>query len=265
VSDYDFVDVVELVPVFVIVINVAMEGFEFGSSWESNVESLGSEEGLVFEEIEVVTIGKVTEELGSQTEEGGHDRNGELPPAVGDPIDKIGFGKGLGIVEPFNDSSVFFLIKLHLDGLERLYVKNVLSVVERGLFVIEGGEAHTFEVATVPLLSTHHDPHRTPLCNIDRLNHSGNEVDEGDGSGDVVDNRHKVDLLPGHWHILEEFQDSMRNVFEGSKVDALVVSILARGHVSVVFDDLTDVLRGHVLFLGFGVSEFSLFAILFSV
>ena len=42
----------------------------------------------------------------------------------------------------------------------------------------------------VPLLSSHHDPHRAPLGEVDGLDHPGDLVDEGDGSGDVIQDRH---------------------------------------------------------------------------
>lgn len=61
-----------------------------------------------------------------------------------------------------------------------------LTVVERRLFVIEGREAHALEVPPVPLLAPHHDPHRSPLRDVHRLDDARDLVHEGDGAGDVV-------------------------------------------------------------------------------
>ena len=74
----------------------------------------------------------------------------------------------------------------HLNGLEGLNVEDVVGVVERRLLVVERREPHPLEVATIALLSTHHDPHRAPLSQVDGLDDPGDLVDEGDGAGDVV-------------------------------------------------------------------------------
>ena len=78
------------------------------------------------------------------------------------------------------------MISNHLNGLEGLNVEDVVGVVERRLLVVERREPHPLEVATIALLSAHHDPHRTPLSQVDGLDDPGNLVDEGDGAGDVV-------------------------------------------------------------------------------
>lgn len=42
----------------------------------------------------------------------------------------------------------------------------------------------------------------------------------------------------------------MWDVLEGAEINSLVVSVLPAGHVTVITDDLTDVLRRHVLEFG---------------
>ena len=52
--DHDLVDVVELVPVVVVVVRVAVEGLEARSTGDGDVERFGGEEGLGLEEVEVL-------------------------------------------------------------------------------------------------------------------------------------------------------------------------------------------------------------------
>mmetsp|Transcript_14739 Transcript_14739/g.38931 ORF Transcript_14739/g.38931 Transcript_14739/m.38931 type:complete len:203 (+) Transcript_14739:3222-3830(+) len=53
----------------------------------------------------------------------------------------------------------------------------------------------------------------------------------------------------------------MRQVLQGTQVDALVVAELARRHVSVVLDNLTDVLRGHLFLLLLNHTELALLTV----
>ncbi len=81
-----------------------------------------------------------------------------------------GSGSGSGSPTAYNkkeyanlDRPVLLLLHLYLDGLERLDVQDVVRVVQRRLLVVEGREAHALEVTAITLLSSHHDPHRSPL------------------------------------------------------------------------------------------------------
>ena len=47
----DLVDVIERIPVLVIVIHVTIKWLKFRASWDCHVESLSSEEGIFVEEI----------------------------------------------------------------------------------------------------------------------------------------------------------------------------------------------------------------------
>ncbi len=71
------------------------------------------------------------------------------------------------------------------------------------------------------------------------------------------------DLLPRHGHILQELEDGVRHILESAKVDTLVVSEFSVRHVSVISDDLADMLRRHVLFLRVDEAEFPFFRIAF--
>lgn len=102
------------------------------------------------------------------------------------------------------------------------------------------GDKTHLEVTTVALLATHHDPHGAPLGDEHGFDHSRHFVDESDRPGDVVEDLHIADLLPGHWHVLEQFDHRVGHVLEGAQVDTLVVAVLARCHVPVVADDLPD-------------------------
>ena len=100
--------------------------------------------------------------------------------------------------------------------MERDAAQHVISIIERRLLVIKRGKAHALEVPPVALLPPHHDPHAAPLRQVDRLDDPWNLIDEGDGSGDVVKYRDIPDLLPRHWHVLQQLEHGMRHVLEGT-------------------------------------------------
>ena len=66
ISDYDFVDIVELVPIFVIVELVFVERFKLGSSRDRYIQRFCSVETLFVKKIEIVFIYKITQKLVSQ-------------------------------------------------------------------------------------------------------------------------------------------------------------------------------------------------------
>lgn len=55
-SEDNFADVVELVPVLIEVTQVPIKGLELGSSWDSNVEGFAREEGLQVKEVVIVFV-----------------------------------------------------------------------------------------------------------------------------------------------------------------------------------------------------------------
>jgi len=72
----DLVDVVELVPVFIVLKLIAIERLKLGAAWDSQVQSLGCVERLLIKQIEVVFIRQIREQLVCQTVEVGHDWQG---------------------------------------------------------------------------------------------------------------------------------------------------------------------------------------------
>lgn len=149
--------------------------------------------------------------------------------------------------------------------------------------IIKGRESHSFEVPSVTLLTSHSEPHRCPLsmilkvesavmflCNIfksqeayhwlDNLRHLVHEsYGTGDmvQSGDFADLLHKVSFvdhclpniayLPWTWNILQQLQDSVRDVFQRSKVHTLIIPELPVRHVAMILDDLSDMLWWELL------------------
>ena len=77
-----------------------------------------------------------------------------------------------------------------------------------------------------------------------RFNNTRNLTHEGDGSGDVIEH---ANLLPWEGDVLEQLHDGMRNISQRAKMNRLVVSKLAIGHISIVLYDFAYVLRRHIL------------------
>jgi hypothetical protein len=75
---------------------------------------------------------------------------------------------------------------------------------------------------------------------IHRLNDPRDFVDESDCASDVIQNRHLANLLPRIRYVFEKLHDCVRNIFESTKVYAFVVPKLAVAHVTMVFDDLSN-------------------------
>lgn len=187
-----------LVPVVVVVVRVAVERLEAGSSGDGDVEGLGGEERLGLKEVEVVAVGDVAEKGAPKAVEGRHLREFEVPELVRAAVDVGRVEEGFGVVEPLEDRRVLVLVELKLDRLEGLRVEDVVAVVERRLLVVEGREAHALEVAPIALLAPHREPHGRPLGVVNGRHDGRDLVDEGDGSRDVVDDRDLTDLLPRH-------------------------------------------------------------------
>mmetsp|Transcript_20333 Transcript_20333/g.60756 ORF Transcript_20333/g.60756 Transcript_20333/m.60756 type:complete len:228 (-) Transcript_20333:172-855(-) len=169
--------------------------------------------------------------------------------------------QALVLVEPVIDRAVLNLVEVHANGLHRRDAEDVVGVVERRFFVVERRKPHPLEVHPVPLLPPHHDPHGAPLRGVDGLNHKRDFVHKGDGPSDVVQHFDVADLLPRHWHVLEQLEHGMRHVLERPEVHALVVPKLAVRHIAVVGNDLPDVLWREILLLRVHKAKLALFGI----
>ena len=251
VPHYDLVDVVELVPVLVLLVDVSVQGLELWPSRYCLVEGFCSVEALLVEEVKVVLVSEVGEQLAGEPVQVGHDRQGQPPAAVRGAVHQTCAAEleGLMVVEEIKDCIVFLLVEFHLDRLKRLAFEDVVAVVEGRLLVVEGREAHALEVTPISLLSPHHDPHRAPLGSVDRLDDLWGLIDESNGSCNVVQNLDGALLLPGHRHVLKELEYGMRHILQSSQVHSLVLPEPLRGHVTVVLDDFPQDFRGKQFFL----------------
>mmetsp|Transcript_27924 Transcript_27924/g.90698 ORF Transcript_27924/g.90698 Transcript_27924/m.90698 type:complete len:214 (-) Transcript_27924:799-1440(-) len=78
-ANNNLVDVIEFIPVLLINVVIAIQRFEFRTSRNRDIESLGSIKRWQIEKIEVVPICKIRQQLRSQTVEGSHDRDIQTP------------------------------------------------------------------------------------------------------------------------------------------------------------------------------------------
>mmetsp|Transcript_26833 Transcript_26833/g.45004 ORF Transcript_26833/g.45004 Transcript_26833/m.45004 type:complete len:337 (+) Transcript_26833:5589-6599(+) len=121
-TDDELVDVVELVPVLIGLVHVAVQRLELGAARDAHVQRLRREEGLALEQVEVVLVRQIAEQLPSEAEERGHDWQREPPFAVALPVYELGPLEGLVVVKPVEHRGVLILIELQLDGLQRIDV-----------------------------------------------------------------------------------------------------------------------------------------------
>ena len=82
----------------------------------------------------------------------------------------------------------------YLDSFQGFNIQNVVGVVQRGFLVVKWWKSHSFEVSTITFFTSHHDPHASPLCQVDGLDDPGDLVDKGNGAGDVVQHGHVANL-----------------------------------------------------------------------
>ena len=201
----DLVHVVELVPVLVH-LHVAVQRLVLRTTGDRHVQRLRREEGLLVEQVEVVLVRDVRQQLVRQPVQVRHDRDRQMPVLVRRTV-RVGpvVGQRAVVVQPVDDRRVVLGRQVqHLDRVQRLHVQDVVAVVQRGLFVVEGREAHSLEVAAIALLLAHHHPHRRPLRDEHRLDHHRHLVHQRDGARDVIQNLHHAHLLPRHRHVLQQ-------------------------------------------------------------
>ena len=84
-------------------------------------------------------------------------------------------------------------------------------------------------MSSVPLLPPHHDPHGSPLGQVDGFDDPRDFIDESNGARNVVKDLAIPNLLPGHRHVLHQFEDGVGHVFEGAEINALVVAEFSVG------------------------------------
>lgn len=69
-------------------VNISDQGLKLGPPRDGHVKGLGCEEGFEVKQIEIVVVNQVCEQLVSQSVEGGHHGEGELPAAIRGAIHK---------------------------------------------------------------------------------------------------------------------------------------------------------------------------------
>lgn len=166
------------------------------------------------------------------------------------------------IIEPIVNNVIFNFIKFHLNRLQGFNIKYIIAIIKRRLFIIEWRESHSFEISAISFLSTHHDPHCTPLGGVNWLNNSWNFMHKSDCSCNMIESTNSSDLLPRHWHVFKQLINCMRNVFQRTQVDSFVLFILLGGHVSMILNNLPKDLRRLRLLLSFHVTKLSPFTVL---
>lgn len=127
----------------------------------------------------------------------------EVPFSIRRPIHLFRMLQRLMIVKPVKYCIIFTLVQFHVDWLKRLHFKDIISVIKRGFLIIKWWETHSFEMTTISFLSSHHDPHRSPLSSVDGLDNFGDLINEGDGSSDMIEDSDCSYLFPGHWYIFQ--------------------------------------------------------------
>ena len=59
VADNNLINIIEFVPVFILLINITIQWLELRTARDGQIECLGSVEGLLVEEVEIILVGKV--------------------------------------------------------------------------------------------------------------------------------------------------------------------------------------------------------------
>ena len=94
-------------------------------------------------------------------------------------------------------------------------------------------------MSAISLFAAHHDPHRAPLSGVNRLYDFGDFIHKCDCTCNMIKGLYVPDLFPGHWHILEELVDGMRDVFECAQIHPLILAEPFGRHVSMIFNNFS--------------------------
>ena len=208
----------------------------------------------------VVLVSDIAEQRSAQAVECGHLWEIEVPCLVTRSVDVWSVQEGSMFIEPIDDRVVFLLVQLQLNGLQGLDILNVLRVGQRWLLVIEGGESHALEVATIALLLPHRNPHGCPLCVEDRLDDSRDLVDECQTSVGVVEDLDVSSGLPGHRHILQKLQHSVGHELQRTQITALICSKLLLRHIADIPEHFAQMFGRQVCLLCLHESSLALLA-----
>ena len=59
VADNNLINIIEFVPVFILLINITIQWLELRTARDGQIECFGGVEGLLVEEVEIILVGKV--------------------------------------------------------------------------------------------------------------------------------------------------------------------------------------------------------------
>ncbi|KAK4812136.1 hypothetical protein QYF61_000977 [Mycteria americana] len=124
---------VDMVRQVIVQIDVSNKRFKLGTSRNSHVQRLGGKESFQVKQIEIVVIHKVSEQLIGQPVQRGHHRESELPTLW------------LVVIEPVQHRGILLWIQFKLNRFQGLHIQDVISIIQRGFFIIKRGESHPLE------------------------------------------------------------------------------------------------------------------------
>ena len=102
---------------------------------------------------------------------------------------------------------------------------------------------------SITLFTTHAHPHCRPLRVKHWLDNPWYLVHQRQAAVDVIQHLDFSGTLPRHGHVLQELKHSMRHKLQRSKVAPLIAAELLLRHVSDIFHNLSQMLRGHIRLL----------------
>uniref|UniRef100_A0A914NFQ9 Uncharacterized protein n=1 Tax=Meloidogyne incognita TaxID=6306 RepID=A0A914NFQ9_MELIC len=95
-------------------------------------------------------------------------------------------------------------------------------------------------MSSITFFSSHHYPHSSPLRNKHRFNNTRNFIDKSYCTSNMIQNLDVTYLLPWHWHVFNQFYNSMRHVFQRSKVNTFVMAVFAGSHVAMITNNFAN-------------------------
>uniref|UniRef100_A0A182WWC5 Uncharacterized protein n=1 Tax=Anopheles quadriannulatus TaxID=34691 RepID=A0A182WWC5_ANOQN len=191
---------------------------------DRHVERFSREEAFRIEQVEEIIIHQIGQQLIAQPVQCGHLWQRKVPLPVRRPIHMRCPNQRPMLVKPIVHTAVFLPVQIDLNRFQRLHVQHVVSVIKWRLLVVKRWEAHSLKVPSIALFTTHHDPHRAPLGNVQRFDHPRNLVHERDRTGNVVQHGNVANLLPRHGHVLQQLHYGVWHVLQRTEIDTLVVS-----------------------------------------
>ena len=124
-SDDQFINIVELIPILIFLIDISKQRLEFRTARNGHVQSLRGVKTLLVEQMEVVLVAEVAEQLPGQSVQIAHDVQGQVPLPVTGAVDLIRELQRVVVVEPIVNSVILLLVQLHLNRFQRFHLKQL--------------------------------------------------------------------------------------------------------------------------------------------